>query len=83
MIYKPTKSNVFAQKVANELTTSFGIVLTESDESARAKVTGVGPDVKEVSVGDVILLNWKHAAKIGNDGLFCVPEEWVVAVIES
>ena len=86
MAFNPTRDNVFARKVQNNLTTSFGIVLTESDESARAVVEAIGPDVAscaDVKVGDTILLNWKHVTVVDTNGLVCVNINHVVAVIEE
>ena len=38
-----------------------------SDEPDRAKVVAIGPDVTEVEVGDVVLLNWNAAIKSGDN----------------
>lgn len=59
-----------------------GIVLQESTKlnSAIASVMGIGPDVKDVSVGDRIVADWTKAQDIGNN-LLAVEEEHIQIII--
>ena len=63
MNYTPLADKVIVERIAAEKTTSSGIVLQRSDEVDRAEVISIGPDVDEVQVGDIVLLNWNAAIK--------------------
>jgi co-chaperonin GroES (HSP10) len=60
---KPLQNKVIVQRVQNQAVSSGGIILNRSEEPDRAKVIAIGPDVDEVSVGDVVLLDWNKAIK--------------------
>jgi co-chaperonin GroES (HSP10) len=60
----PLKNKVVVDRVEGSKTTSSGIILQRTEEPDRAKVLAIGPDVDEVSIGDIILLDWNAAAKI-------------------
>jgi co-chaperonin GroES (HSP10) len=64
MKYTPLSDKVIVERIEGEKTTSSGIILKRSDEVDRAKVLAIGPDVSEVEVGDVVLLNWNAAIKV-------------------
>jgi co-chaperonin GroES (HSP10) len=62
---RPLHDKIIVERIAAEKTTSSGIILRSSDEADKAKVIAIGPDVDEVAVGDIVLLNWNGAIKTG------------------
>lgn len=54
----------------------------DSSESTKAKVMGVGPTVENISLGDIVMIDWNKAKNIKND-LFVVKQEDIVAVYEA
>ena len=64
MNYTPLSDKVIVERIEGEKQTSSGIILKRTEEVDRAKVLAVGPDVDEVQVGDVVLLNWNAAIKV-------------------
>lgn len=62
---RPLHDKIIVERIAAETTTASGIVLRSTEEPDRAKVIAIGPDVDEVSVGDIVLLNWNGAIKSG------------------
>jgi co-chaperonin GroES (HSP10) len=62
----PLKNKVVVERLENNNTTLSGIILSSSGEPDRAKILSVGPDVDDVSVGDVVLLDWNAAVPIEN-----------------
>jgi chaperonin GroES len=66
MNIKPLKNKVVVERVENVKTTASGIILRSSPEPDKAKVLAVGPDAEDVSVGDVVLLDWNAAVPIDN-----------------
>jgi len=62
---RPLQDKIIVERIINENKTPSGIILRNSDEPDRAKVISVGPDVDEVNVDDVVLLNWNAAVKCG------------------
>lgn len=69
---RPLHNKVIVERIPGETTTSSGIVLQRSDEVDKAKVIAIGPDVEEVSVGDVVLLDWNKAVKAGDNFVITV-----------
>lgn len=63
---KPLQNKVIVQRVQNQALSSGGIILNRSEEPDRAKVIAIGPDIDEVSVDDVVLLDWNKAIKSGD-----------------
>ena len=63
---KPLQNKVIVQRIENQALSSGGIILNRSEEPDRAKVIAIGPDVDEVSVDDVVLLDWNKAIKTGD-----------------
>ena len=66
MNIKPLKNKVVVERLENLKTTASGIILRSSSEPDKAKVLAVGPDVEDISVGDVVLLDWNAAVPIDN-----------------
>jgi len=76
---QPLHNKVLVERVPGERTTSSGIVLRTSEEPDRAKILAIGPDVKEVSTGDVVLLDWNAAIKTENEN-YVIREDHIVFV---
>jgi co-chaperonin GroES (HSP10) len=70
-----------------EKKTESGIILENANsvkETAMATVLAVGPDVKDVKVGDVVLLDWSKASpvKVGEVQRAMIKEEHIIAIAE-
>lgn len=78
---KPLHNKVIVERIPGETVTSSGIVLQNSHEVDRAKIIAIGPDVKEVSVGEVVLLDWNKVIKSGE--YFIITEDNIVFVYED
>jgi co-chaperonin GroES (HSP10) len=74
-------NKVLVERIAVDNVSAGGIVLQSSQGPDRAKVLAVGPDAKEVFVGNVVLLNWNAAQKAGDN--YIVPEDQIVLVFEE
>ena len=81
VIMRPLHNKVLIERQAAERITSGGIVLQSSEGPDRGKVLAVGPDAKEVSAGDVVLLNWNAAQKTGD--VYVITEDHIVFVYEE
>jgi co-chaperonin GroES (HSP10) len=68
------------ERVKNDMTTSSGILLTRSDDGDKARVLAIGPDVDEVAVGDIVLVNWNKSIRAGEN--FIAPVTEIVFVFE-
>jgi co-chaperonin GroES (HSP10) len=75
---KPLQNKVIVQRVQNQAVSSGGIILNRSEEPDRAKVIAIGPDVDEVSVGDVVLLDWNKAIK--SDDFYVITVDNIVFI---
>ena len=78
---RPLNNKVIVERIPGETKTEFGIVLERSDEPDRAKIVAVGPDVKEVFIGEIVLLDWNKAVKSGEH--FVITEDNIVFVYEA
>ena len=78
---QPLQNKVIVERIEKELTTSSGIILQSGEGPDFAKVIAIGPDVKEVSVDDTILLDWNKAVKSGD--IYVVTENNIVFVVEE
>jgi co-chaperonin GroES (HSP10) len=67
MNIKPLQNKVLIERLESVKETASGIILKSSEEPDRAKVLAIGPDVTEVEVGDIVLLNWNAAVKSGDN----------------
>jgi len=79
---RPTRDVVIFGFEKKENVSEGGIVLQESTklDSTIASVMGIGPDVKDVSVGNRIVADWTKAQDIGNN-LLAVEEEHIQIII--
>ena len=84
---RPLGKRVVVELMEKESVTPGGIVLTrvDSDEVTRGLVLAVGPEVVDISVGDVILANWNKGQKMKVEDLdaYVVTEDDVVLVFED
>lgn len=76
--------NVIVRSIEQNLKTESGIILHHTDEPQRGKVVNIGSLVDDVALkeGDVVLVNWKGATKIGDD-LYRLSIDDVVGVFED
>ena len=79
---RPLHNKVIIERIAAERVTAGGIVLQSSEGPDRGKVIAVGPDAKEVSVGEVALINWNAAVKTSGEQ-YVVPEDHIILVFEE
>ena len=82
MIFKPLFDKVIVERIKPELTSAGGIVLARSEEPDRAKILAVGPDVVDVVVGEIVLLNWNAAIKV-QDEMYSTKVENIIFVYED
>jgi co-chaperonin GroES (HSP10) len=66
-MYKPLRDNIIVEKLEKDLTTASGIILKSNDDADKAKVIAIGPDVTDVALNEVLLVNWNKAKKIENN----------------
>jgi chaperonin GroES len=88
MNVQPLKKKVLVAENKAETKSASGIILegaTSVNESKRATVLAIGPDVTLVNVGDIVLLEWTkaHVVKVGDAQRAIVDEDNIVAVLEK
>ena len=73
-------------KTEEDLKTSSGIILGQtSNDTPKAKVIAVGPDVKQkIAVGDTVVPIWNrtHGVRVGGQDVFGLDEQDIVGVIK-
>jgi co-chaperonin GroES (HSP10) len=84
----PLKTQVLVAENKKEDTTESGIIIEGArgiGGTAKATVLAVGPDVTDVKVNDVILLDWAKASpvKVGDLQRAMIKEEFIIGVFES
>jgi co-chaperonin GroES (HSP10) len=87
MEVRPLRKKVLVAENKSEVKSESGIILegaTSIRESKRATVLAIGPEVTEVKVGDVILLDWTKATvvKVGDAQRAMIEQEHIVAVFD-
>jgi co-chaperonin GroES (HSP10) len=82
MNIKPLRDNIIIVKEEKSLTTSSGIILKTNDEADRARVVAIGPDVVDVQVDDLVIVNWNKAQIIDRDS-FRINVLEVIGVLED
>lgn len=79
---RPLGNKVIVERIEQTNTTASGIIIKGSTgEPDKARVISAGPDAKEVSEGDVVLLNWNAAQKSGD--VYVITEDHIVFVYED
>ena len=84
----PLKTQVLVAENKKEDTTESGIIIEGTrgiGNTAKATVLAVGPDVTDVKVGDVILLDWTKASpvKVGDVQRAMIKEEFIIGVFDN
>jgi co-chaperonin GroES (HSP10) len=87
MEVRPLRKKVLVAENKSEVKSESGIILdgaTSVRESKRATVLAIGPEVTEVKVGDVVLVEWAKATpvKVGDVQRAMIEQEHIVAVFE-
>jgi co-chaperonin GroES (HSP10) len=82
MNIKPLRDNIIIVKEEKSLTTSSGIILKTNDEADRARVVAIGPDVVDVQVDNLVIVNWNKAQIIDRDS-FRISVLEVIGVLED
>jgi co-chaperonin GroES (HSP10) len=88
MIIKPMKKNVLIAENKVESKTVSGIILDGVNsvrDSRTGTVLAVGPEVQEVVVGDVVLLDWSKGSvvKVDDAQRVMINVEHIVAVVDK
>ncbi|CAB4170591.1 GroS Co-chaperonin GroES (HSP10) [uncultured Caudovirales phage] len=84
----PLNTQVLVAENKKEDKTESGIIIEgirNPLNTAKATVLAVGPDVTEVKINDVVLLDWAKASpvKIGDVQRAMIKEEFIIAVFEN
>jgi chaperonin GroES len=83
----PMNDRVLVAENKKENKTESGIILEGArgvGDTAKATVLAIGPEVKDVKVGDVILIDWSKASpvKLGDVQRAMIKEEFIIGVFE-
>jgi len=84
----PMNDRVLVAENKKEAKTESGIILEGArgvGDTTQATVLAIGKDVKEVKVGDVVLIEWAKASpvKVGDAQRAMIKEEFIIAVVEK
>lgn len=87
MDIRPLNDRILIAENKKENKTDSGIILEGSrgtGDVSKATVLAIGPDVKDVKVGDVIIPEWAKASpvKVGDVQRAMIKEEFIIAVVE-
>lgn len=87
MSLQPLADRIVLEQVESEEKTSSGIILPDSakEKPEQAKVVAVGPDVKELKTGDMVLYTKydPNEVKVGGKEYLVVKEEDVLAILKG
>lgn len=74
-------------KTDDDLKTTSGIILSQSsNDTPKATVVAVGPDLKQkISIGDVVVPIWNrsHGVRIDGQDLFGIDEQDIIVVVKK
>jgi co-chaperonin GroES (HSP10) len=75
--------NVLVTQQARETTTAGGIIFKDDNQVTKATCIAVGEEVKTISVGDELVINWGAAVKIknGTEECFVLHVDNIFAVV--
>jgi co-chaperonin GroES (HSP10) len=84
----PLNTQVLVAENKKEDKTESGIIIEgirNPLNTAKATVLAVGPDVTDVKIDDVVLLDWAKASpvKLGDVQRAMIKEEFIIAVFEN
>ena len=82
MAFRPTGSNVLIERIAAKKESAGGIILKSTEEPDKAKIVAIGPDVEDVAVDEIAIVNWNRATCVETD-LYILPITEIVMVIEE
>lgn len=82
MNMKPVQNKVILSRIDPVLTTESGIILKNPIDVDKALIEAIGPDVKYVSVGDNVMVDWSKTARI-DDNLFVTVEDEIVFIFDK
>ncbi len=87
MSLQPLADRIVLEQVESEEKTSSGIILPDSakEKPEQAKVVAVGPDVKELKTGDMVLYTkyGPNEVKVDGQEYLVVKEEDVLAILKG
>ena len=78
MNIKPLGNRIVVERIEASKETESGIILRSTPDPDKAKVLAIGPNVNEVEVGDIVLLNWNAATKSGDH--YVIPIDHVIFI---
>lgn len=84
MNVRPLKDKVLLSQNQVENVTASGIIIEgRVEETKTATVLAIGPDVTDVAIGDVVLLEWNKATiiKVGDVHRVMVSQKDIIAVL--
>jgi co-chaperonin GroES (HSP10) len=81
MAYRPLGNNVLIERIAASKETASGIILKSTQEPDKAKVLAIGPNVEDIAVDEIAIVNWNAASKV-EDETYMISIDNIVLVIE-
>jgi len=81
-MYRPTGKNVLVERIAAAKQTESGIILKSTQDPDRAKIIAIGPEIDEITVDEVALVNWNAATKV-EDELYIIPIDHIILIFED
>lgn len=79
---RPLANKVLVERIAAEKISAGGIVLRHTEGPDKAKILAVGPEAKEVSVGEIALINWNAAVKTSGEQ-YVISEDHIIFIYEE
>jgi chaperonin GroES len=83
---KPLNNTAIIEMLEKEKFSTGGIILTRNDpkEITKGRVLAIGPNCKDIKVGDIILPNWNEARKndLNDETFFVISEDEIIAILD-
>ena len=83
---KPINNTAIIEMLEKEKISTGGIILTRNDpkEITKGRVLAIGPNCKDIKVGDIILPNWNEARKndLNDETFFVISEDEIIAILD-
>ena len=88
MNIKPLKRKVLIAENVMEVKSEFGIILDTAKSAADSKsgtVLAIGPDCKDVNIGDTVYVEWSKGSvvKVDNVMRLMIDEEHIALIVEK
>ena len=81
---KPTKHYVLVVESVKETRTESGLILTGNAEkgSQAGEVLAIGPEVKDIAIGDKVALGWDKGLRILHEGkkAVLIADEFILGI---